>query len=117
MACNAPPNLDSHGANLALATTDPDTGILSGGCVWNGQPGASTHHGVFEEGDVGAGRDAVATVGPTEVEERVGGQLAGTVEGEVPAAGCGVECCEVGGGAGEEGLLGRGDVVGGWFGI
>ena len=109
MACDAPANLDAYGADLALTTTDPDPGVLGRDRVRDGKAGAGTHHGVLEEGDVGAGRDAT----PAEVEEGVGGQLARAVEGEVAAARSGVEGGEVGGGgAGQEGALGGGDVVG-----
>jgi hypothetical protein len=44
-----------------------------------------------------------------QVEERVANELAGAMEGDVAAAGRGVEGCEVI--AAEEGLLGRRDVV------
>ena len=92
VACNAPANLDTHGANLALATADPDPGIHGRSGVRDGKAGAGAHHGVLEEGDVGAGRDAC----PAKVEERVGGQLARAVEGEVTAARSEVEGGEVG---------------------
>lgn len=52
----------------------------------------------------------------SQVEDGVGNQLAGTVEGEVAAAKRGVEGREVQRRATEEGLLGWGDIVG-WFGM
>ena len=91
MTGDAAPDLHADGADLALgiAAADPNAGVGGRGCVGDGEASAGVLDGGFEQGDVVSWSDVVVA----QVDEGVGGELAGPVEGEVAATGGGVECC------------------------